>query len=52
MQSRIDELREKRLLLLYESAECKTQYVKTRLHAKIKAINIKLYKETKNPIYL
>jgi hypothetical protein len=52
MQSKIDELREKRMLLLYESVECKTEYVKTRLHAQIKAINIKLYKETKNPIYL
>lgn len=52
MKNTIDELREKRILLLYESAESKTQYVKTRLHAKIKAINVKLYKETKNPIYL
>jgi hypothetical protein len=26
--------------------------VKTRLHQQIKAINIQLYKETQNPIYL
>ena len=52
MQSTIDELREKRISLLYESAQCKTQFVKTKLHAQIKAINVKLYKETQNPIYL
>lgn len=52
MQSTIDELREKRTLLLYESVDSNTESVKTKLHAQIKAINAKLYKETKNPIYL
>jgi hypothetical protein len=49
---KVEELRQKRILLLYECAESKSQFVKNRLHQKIKAINIKLFKETKNPIYL
>jgi hypothetical protein len=52
MMDKLEELRQKRILLLYESAESKTQFVKTRLHQQIKAINIQLYKETQNPIYL
>jgi hypothetical protein len=52
MQNKIDELREKRLLLLYESSESKSQFVKQRIQKRLKTINIQLYKETKNPIYL
>lgn len=52
MEKSIEQLKEERILLLYESVEAKTEFVKTKIHAKIKAINVKLYKQTKNPIYL
>lgn len=52
MKKSIEELKQERILLLYESVDAKTQFVKSNIHRKIKAINVKLYKETKNAIYL
>jgi hypothetical protein len=48
----IEELKQDRIILLYEYQDSKTEFVKNNIHRKIKAINVKLYKETKNPIYL
>jgi hypothetical protein len=52
MTYKVEELRQQRTVLLYESTQCQTQFLKQRLYKKIKAINIELFKETKNPIYL
>jgi hypothetical protein len=52
MSDKVQDLRDQKALLLYEYADCKTQFIKSNIHRKIKAINVKLYKETKNPIYL
>lgn len=52
MKKSIEQLKEERILLLYEYQASKTEFLKNNIHRKIKAINVKLYKETKNPIYI
>jgi hypothetical protein len=52
MIKNIEDLRQQRILLLYESTEAKTQFVKQSIQKRLKTINAKLYKETKNAIYL
>jgi hypothetical protein len=52
MKKTVEQLRQKRLDLLEQCLETKTQYAKNLLHRRVKAVNKALFKETKNPIYL
>lgn len=52
MEDRIEQLRQERILLLYESYESKSQFVKQKIHKRLRKINIELFKETQNTIYL
>ena len=52
MEDKIEKLREQRILLICESVDSKTQFVKQRIQKRLKRVNVQLYKETKNPIYL
>lgn len=52
MNKTIEELRQKRQLLICESIESKTQFVKNKIQKRLKTVNKELFKRTKNPIYL
>lgn len=52
MNERIDELRRERILLLTQTSEAKTNFLKNKIQKRLKTINKALFKETKNTIYL